>query len=391
MITAILLTLLFLAELFFSVWNLKTKKQHSKEKMFFRIAFSLLLLLGLLTGILKGTSRYGMLLLLCILQTAHSIFKAYVEKERPVKVIGQIMRPLGNLFLYCFALTPAILFPQYTEPQVTGSYTVTTSQYTWTDESRIETYSDTGENRSITVKFWYPTEAGSYPLVVFSHGSTGVIDSNTSTFTELASNGYVVASIGHPYQAMMVEDVNGNITPIDMEFLNQVMGDNGKDTPEHNKAVYEMSQEWMAIRTADMNFVIDTTLTKHANEEAGPFSSINPEKLGLFGHSLGGATAVGMGRQRTDIDAVIDLEGTMLTEYTGFENDCYLFNDETSLQKSSQPGYYAGLTAYHTYPSIAMYRLSFCSSLGAVLGISSFKTPCLNSALISSCFTPSPT
>lgn len=233
MITIILITILFLAELFFSAWNLKTKKQHSKEKMFFRIAFSLLLLLGLLTGILKGTSRYGMLLLLCILQTAHSFLGGYIRKERPVKVIGQIFRPLGNLLLYCFALTPAILFPQYTEPQVTGSYTVTTSQYSWTDESRIETYSDTGENRSVTVKFWYPTEAGSYPLVVFSHGSTGVIDSNTSTFTELASNGYVVASIGHPYQAMMVEDVNGNITPIDMEFLNQVMGDNGKNTPEH--------------------------------------------------------------------------------------------------------------------------------------------------------------
>jgi hypothetical protein len=35
---------------------------------------------------------------------------------------------------------------------------------------------------------------------------------------------------------------------------------------------------------------------------------------------MGGATSVEVGRQRNDIDAVIDLEGTMFGEYTGFDD-----------------------------------------------------------------------
>lgn len=139
---------------------------------------------------------------------------------------------------------------------------------------------------------------------------------------------FIIASIGHTYQAMYVEDINGKVTTIDMDFFNQVMGDNGSDSPEHEKAVYEMSQEWMEIRTGDENFVLDTILEKAANGEEGPFCRVNPEKVGLFGHSLGGATSVMVGRERTDIDAVIDLEGTMLGEYAGYENNDYVFQEE---------------------------------------------------------------
>ena len=44
------------------------------------------------------------------------------------------------------------------------------------------------------------------------------------------------------------------------------------------------------------------------------------EKIGLMGHSMGGATAVALGRERNDVSAVIDIDGTMLSEYTGVEN-----------------------------------------------------------------------
>jgi predicted dienelactone hydrolase len=36
-------------------------------------------------------------------------------------------------------------------------------------------------------------------VVVFSHGAFGVRNSNTTTFLELASRGFIVASIDHPY------------------------------------------------------------------------------------------------------------------------------------------------------------------------------------------------
>lgn len=44
---------------------------------------------------------------------------------------------------------------------------------------------------------------------------------------------------------------------------------------------------------------------------------VDEDKIGLMGHSMGGASSVQLGRERDDIDAVIDLEGTMAGEYVG--------------------------------------------------------------------------
>lgn len=155
-----------------------------------------------------------------------------------------------------------------------------------------------------------------------------MIDSNYSTYKELASNGYVVASIGHTYQAIFVKDVNGKITPIAGEFFNQVMESNGSQDPEHERAVYAYSRKWMEVRTGDVNFVLDTIISKCKAKGEDVFCKINLDKIGLFGHSLGGATAVAVGRQRNDIDAVINLEGTMWGEYKGYENDEFVINAE---------------------------------------------------------------
>lgn len=219
------------------------------------------------------------------------------------------------------------LFPPYELPNGSGNYSVQTEIFTWIDKNRVETFTDTGENRALTVGIWYPEEEGKYPLVIFSHGAFGVLESNVSTYMELASNGYVVASIAHPYHAAYVEDVNGKITIGDMEFMQQIYADNGDDSAEAEKRIYEFSLEWMALRSADMNFVLDTILKKANNSEV-IFAKIDTEKIGLMGHSMGGATAVQVGRERNDIDAVIDLEGTMQGEYVGFDGKYEIYNEE---------------------------------------------------------------
>lgn len=243
------------------------------------------------------------------------------------KWIKRVIIFLGVLAVV-FLLLRAWLFPHYEAPVGSGSYVVKVETFTWEDESRVETFTDTGENRALTVRICYPENGtGKYPLVVFSHGAFGVIDSNYSTCVELASCGYVVASIAHPYHAMFVEDVNGKRTFVDMDFMQRVYADNGADDAEAERRVYEFSLEWMELRTADMNFVLDTILEKAETEE-GLFALVDAERIGLFGHSMGGATAVGLGRERSDIDAVIDLEGTMAGEYVGFENGYELYNEE---------------------------------------------------------------
>ena len=245
-------------------------------------------------------------------------------KKKLIWILGMlvVLVVLGKI------LIPKIMFPDFEPVLVTGQHNVQTSTYTWVDEDRVETYTDTGEKRALTVKFWYPVEEGEYPLVVFSHGAFGVIDSNNSTCNELASNGYVVASIGHPYHAMFVEDVNGKTTMVDMDFMKQVYSDNGADTDEAERAVYEFSKEWIEVRTGDMHFVLDTILAKAESKEEAPFGLIDTGHIGLFGHSMGGATVVQIGRERKDIDAVIDLEGTMAGEYVDFEKGYELYNEE---------------------------------------------------------------
>lgn len=241
-----------------------------------------------------------------------------------IKVLGIIL----FIVILAAVLIKVILFPPYDAPRVTGSHTVKTKEFTWVDEGRIESFADTGENRELTVKFWYPKEEGSYPLIVFSHGAFGVIDSNYSTCLELASNGYVVASIGHPYHAMFVKNVEGKTTYADMDFVKSVYMLNGTYDPDTERQIYENCMEWMALRTDDENFVLDTILDKVREGEDALFSLIDPEKIGLFGHSMGGACSVQLGRERTDIDAVVDLEGTMLGEYVGFENGMEIYNEE---------------------------------------------------------------
>ena len=227
----------------------------------------------------------------------------------------------------------AWLFPDCELPAPTGEYGVETALFTWEDSTRVDPFSKEGANRSVTVKIWYPAEAGKYPLVVFSHGAFGVIDSNYSTCQDLASRGYVVASIGHPSHSMFLKDVNGNVTFVDRTFMKEVYaGNDGSYSEEMEREIYENSLKWMELRTGDMNFVLDTIIDYATQEKAMsdqiPFSMVDTEKIGLFGHSMGGAASVEVGRQRDDITAVIDLEGTMLGEYAGIE-DGFIIYDET--------------------------------------------------------------
>lgn len=324
-------------ETVFAVKEIRQKERLQRERMFARLfAAAALLLLALigkirqLTGAVNGSAGCGMLiaaLLLLALAVLPAVRRAAKTGERkPAKPFGTVMRLVNTMVMYAFSLVGAILFPQYAPVATTGAHEVETATYTWTDESRPETYTDAGEDRAVTVEFFYPADEGSYPFVVFSHGAGGMIDSNYSTCSELASNGYVVASVAHPYHAIYVKDTNGKITPVDMEFMAMA---NGKAETLSDEEKLAMYADWMEIRTGDLNFVLDTALAKSADGEEGAFARIDSDKIGVFGHSLGGAASAELGRTREDVDAVIVLEGTMLGEYARAEltDGAFVYDD----------------------------------------------------------------
>jgi dienelactone hydrolase len=196
----------------------------------------------------------------------------------------------------------------------------------------------------VPVHFYYPegndTGTDQFPLLVFSHGAFGYYQSNTSTYMELASNGYVVVSLDHPHHAFFTQDTDGRTILADGEFLNEAMNLKNEMAPEKQFALYT---EWMALRTADMNFAVDELKLAGrqdalddswflADADADRIQAIlqrtDFSKIGLMGHSMGGATSVALGRERNDISAVIDIDGTMLSEYTGVENGELIVREE---------------------------------------------------------------
>ncbi|HEX2978763.1 MAG TPA: hypothetical protein VHO48_00735 [Anaerolineaceae bacterium] len=318
-----------LIEAAFTVYCIITKSNQSKAIRFLRIgAFAAFLALTLATVIEWSFRWYALAGLLTVWAAPAGWALIFPKEDKNGYRVGRVIgKAIGAVLLIVISLMPALVFPQIKPLKPSGAHPVQTAVYTWTDENRVETYTDTGENRKVNVTFWYPAEAeGTFPLVVFSHGANGIRTSNETLYNELASHGYVVCSIDHPYHSMFTKDVNGKVTMIDMGYLQDLQ----KDDPHNHKAQSVANfQKWMGVRMGDINFVIDHILSETGNDAAETvYRRIDPAKIGVMGHSLGGAAALGIGRMRGDVSAVIALESAFLSDIQGVDGDQFVFTDE---------------------------------------------------------------
>lgn len=247
--------------------------------------------------------------------------------DSPYKKGNVICRAIIRCMIWFAVSVPLLIFPPHDQLETTGSYTVSKKVYTWTDESRKETLADTDEYRNVTVTFYYPQETDEKcPLILFSHGAFGFEKSNYSAYTELASNGYVVCSISHTYHAFYTEEADGTIKIVNMGFMQEAL--DATNGLYDNRELYELEQKWMDVRLADADFVLDTIIENCGRGDDEFFDMIDLEHIGMFGHSMGGATSVEMARKREEIDAVVVLDGTFIGSFMGYENGELIFNDE---------------------------------------------------------------
>ena len=268
---------------------------------------------------------------------------SYNEKRKKRAAI--VWSAILSILLISGGMIPSFLFADYHGREVTGEYTPAECEAILIDTDRTESFENDGSYREVPMHFYYPENAAdlpehSLPLVIFSHGAFGYYQSNASTFLELASHGYAVISLDHPYHSFFTKDSDGKTITVDPGFFRSAMKIGGSDdVPESD--VYDMTSEWMALRESDMNVVIDQVKaageagavpdTWHCDGDAADrilsvLNAIDYNKIGLMGHSLGGATAVTVGR-RDDISAVIDLDGTMLGEETGVKDGVIQANE----------------------------------------------------------------
>jgi dienelactone hydrolase len=332
MLGMMVLIIMLCVEVGFVVYCIITKSNQKKMKSMI-ICGAFTLMLGLmLTGIMDWGFRWFMLSLILFVKTILAVLyllRRNPRKEKTYKVKYVILSGVGSCFLLGFAIIPAIVFPQFKPIEVTGTYPVETVSYTLTDPNRVETYSENATNRNVTIQFWYPqTENETFPLVIFSHGSFGFRGSNASNFEDLASNGYVVCSIDHTYHAFFTKQTDGEMVIADMDFINAAVAVTNEEYD--GQKIFDLTQEWLGLRLQDMNFVLEEILNLVAQEDTDEvYQLIDADRIGLFGHSLGGATAAELGRERSDIDAVIVVDGTMLGEEIAFEDGKTIL-DETS-------------------------------------------------------------
>ncbi len=325
----IVLIVAFVAETAFAAYCIVTRSNQRRVRNFMRIAaLALFLLLALVSVIQWSVIWYGLALLLIIWAAlgVRGLLRKAADSGRyaAIRVVG---RALATLLLVLIVIVPALILPQHRAVAVTGPHAVATVSYFYTDPNRIETFTNTGAHRQVSVEFWYPADAaGRYPLVVFSHGSLGTGLQNASTFTDLASNGYVVCSVTSPYIAFFALGADRRPVLYSREFAQELVDAN---SDKYDAATeFQVEQKWMQVPIGDINFVLDTLLAKARDPQSEPvYRLIDTGKIGLMGHSLGGESAAAVARQRSDIGAVVNLDSDLGGEYVSYNDGRNVMRD----------------------------------------------------------------
>jgi predicted dienelactone hydrolase len=241
-----------------------------------------------------------------------------------------------------------------TLPAPTGPYAVGRAIYDWTDDANLDTLAPVpGTKRELLVWIWYPSAAGqsaamddyvprqmreaagffggpmglvtrgiskvhghstrnsdvsprerSYPVAIMRAGASAEIWKYSTLAEDLASHGYIVVGFDAPYRTNAVVFPDGRVR---------------RRTPENNAELCEgqapAQQELCVSRvmtawTYDIGFVLDRLERLNGSDSSGKFTGrLDMTRVGVFGHSFGGATAAQFCHDDSRCKAGIDVDG----------------------------------------------------------------------------------
>ncbi|MDF6020420.1 alpha/beta hydrolase [Streptomyces sp. JH34] len=145
---------------------------------------------------------------------------------------------------------------------------------------------------------------GRFPLVLLSPGFGTPRATLTSLAEDLASRGYVVASVDHAYESTGTSFPGGRV-------LTCAACDADNATPDE-AAARALRKRVSTGRAADLAFVLDRlTGNRPAWDHA---RMIDPRRVAAAGHSIGGSAAASTMLADSRVDAGINMDGTFFEE-----------------------------------------------------------------------------
>lgn len=145
-----------------------------------------------------------------------------------------------------------------------------------------------------------------YPIIIFSPGSGAPSFIYSSLIEDLASSGFIIIGMNHtPYNGVTLLPSGTIINGIDPSLL-------------HTDIDWNVA---LNIATQDITFLIDQLTMLNENSTSNWYKKFDLDKIGMIGHSFGGAVTVNACRNDTRIKAGIDLDGWLgdRKNYTGFK------------------------------------------------------------------------
>jgi predicted dienelactone hydrolase len=246
------------------------------------------------------------------------------------------------LFLVATSILFSYLLPMFSLPRPTGPYAVGTSILYLKDSSRIEEHgTQRGQARELMVQLWYPARPSNkpfaryrearetnvlssyqsvlstnsrldapvanvgvpFPVILFNHAWRGRRTNYTFLTEELASHGYVIASIDHTYNAQLVAFPDGRVAH---GVVFSEIDDPDISTPEQVKAIWNKELvKWVA----DQRFVLDQMEVLNRTVGTLWFGHLNTKLAGAVGHSFGGSAAVEECATDSRVHAAANMDG----------------------------------------------------------------------------------
>ncbi len=281
--------------------------------------------------------------------------------KRPLaRTIFKAFAVLGLLVVLGIAALLAAMRAEHgvstTLPETTGPFAVARAVYDWTDDKTLDTLApDPGTKRELLVWIWFPAAQGpsgatydylpdavqiaverssgvlfskfltrdlakvhghsqphavmssqerAYPVVIMRAGASAEVWNYSTLAEDLASHGYVVVGFDAPYRTHVVVFPDG-----------RVMHRLPENNPEVCEGITGGEQERCANRllgawTADMAFVLDRLEQLNASDVTGEFTGrLDMSRVGVFGHSFGGAAALQFCQDDSRCKAGVDVDG----------------------------------------------------------------------------------